>query len=272
MTTAFLRGRDHLQIGAITTRAAARCAAALSIGGAPKAYAHTDPNEDGVVFIAGAGGQLVAVADGHGGVAASEAVLEHLVAVAQARWLDPQSPLRGRWQEEALALLAGANARVLAQRARDAGRTRSRTTLALVVARPDEGRCYVASIGDSHVFQAQPAGAFDLACELSRSGECFFLGVGDETSETLLEKCVIGSEPIDETRALVVVTDGLSERGVGVDDPDATVADAVRRAAESEPGARAIETARLVVEAALAAHARQPSGDNVATGVIWLAE
>ncbi len=76
--------------------------------------------------------------------------------------------------------------------------------------------------------------------------------------------------PFGAARALALATDGLSELEVGVEDPEAAVAAAVGRAAGAPPELRALEAARGIVESALEAHRRNPSGDNVAAAVLWL--
>jgi len=267
--SAHLRGREHHEIGAIEARCDGALAVALSIGGAKKAYAHTDPNEDCAFYAAGEGGLCVAVADGHGGVEAAEIATAHLLEHWVPAWTAAAPPLRGAWQEAALGALARANVAIL-EAGGGSGRKQSRTTLAFAVVRPAEGFVYYASIGDSHVYQVMDGAAYDLACELSATGDPCFLGHGPETAETLREKCVIGAERLQSAQAVLVVTDGLSERLVGVDDPDVTVAEVAAQAAEAPPGERALALAYRLLEAALAAHVRKPSGDNVAAAVAWL--
>jgi hypothetical protein len=131
-----------------------------------------------------------------------------------------------------------------------------------------------ASIGDSHVFHAAN-GVLDLAHahahDHGTGDQTFFLGAGDETTDSLAGKCRIGEERLVGTQAILLVTDGLSERGVGVDEPEDAVAEAVLAAAERPEAERALALARRVVEVALAAHKRRRSGDNIATAVAWLA-
>lgn len=270
MRSTFLRGREHLEIGALELQGDADAAAAISIGGAKKAYAHTDPNEDCALTAVGDGGVLVAVADGHRGIDAAEIACRLLLERFAPDWTSAAPPLRGRWQEAAYGALAELNAAILAHAAGE-GRRLARTTLAFAVARPAENYLYYASIGDSHVYQVTGGAAYDLACELSATGEPYFLGIGRETIDSLREKCVVGAEQIGATEAILTVTDGLSERLIGVDDPDVAVAEASARAAEAAPPDRARTLARSLVEAALAAHTRNPSGDNVAAAVAWLA-
>lgn len=269
MNSAWLRGRDALELGAILERRTERGAVALSLGGAPKAYAHTDPNEDGALMVEGPGGVLVAVADGHGGVDAAEIALEHLYTTVAPGLVAADARLRGAWESAALEALLGTNAAIVARAARGA-RRRSRTTLACAVARPGEGWLFHLAIGDSHVYQVTRDGAFDLSCERAEGGESHFLGSGPETAESLRAKCLLGAEPLAGTRAVAAVTDGLSERQVGVEDPDAAVLEAWRDAAGVDAAERGAAFARGIVERALAAHLRQPSGDNVAAAVAWL--
>ncbi|HVP31431.1 MAG TPA: protein phosphatase 2C domain-containing protein [Myxococcota bacterium] len=270
MRSAWLRGPEALELGAIVERCAGRCAVALSLGGATKSYAHTDPNEDGALVVEGEGGVLVAVADGHGGADAAEAALGHLLAEVAPRLVAAETRLAGRWQDVALEALLGVCGAIRARGAQG-GRRKSRTTLACAVARPAEGWLFHVSVGDSHVYQRTEDGAFDLACERASDGEVCFLGAADDTAETLREKCLIGAEPLAGTRAIAAVTDGLSERSVGVDDPDLAVEEAARSAAEATPAERPATFARAILEQAMAAHRRQPSGDNVAAAVAWLA-
>lgn len=269
MNAAWLRGRDALELGVILERRAPRAAAALSRGGAKKSYAYTDPNEDGALVVAGEGGVLVAVADGHGGVDAAEIALEHLYVSVAPRWVGAQTPLYGAWEALAIDALTATNAAILARATRGT-RRRSRTTLACAVARFDEGWLFHLAIGDSHVFQVTRDGAFDLSCERVEGSDPSFLGSGPETPESLRAKCLVGAEPLEGTRAIAAVTDGLSEHAVGVEDPDAAVLEAWRDAAAAEVAARPAAFARGIVERALAAQLRQPSGDNVAAAVAWL--
>ena len=68
----------------------------------------------------------------------------------------------------------------------------------------------------------------------------------------------------------MLVTDGLSEQGIGVAVPEDAVAESLT-AAESKPfDLRPLETARGLVERALAAHVRHRAGDNVAAAAVWL--
>jgi len=266
---AALRGRDHGELGAIETCSEDGVALALSIGGAKKQYGHTDPNEDAALFSLGAGGMLLAVADGHGGVEASEAATTCVLERLAPRWTSDTRQLRGCWEEEALTGLAACEAAIL-KCAASGGRRLSRTTLALAVVRPAEGFLYFLSIGDSHLYQVRGGTAVDLAVERSASGKLFFLGDGLDTLDSLREKCVIGAETLAGLRAVVLATDGLSERGVGVDDPGLTVVQVSAQAARALDTSRALETARGLAQAALDAHRRNASGDNVAAAAAWL--
>jgi hypothetical protein len=266
---AWLRGRDHGELGAIETCAEGVAALALSMGGAKKVYAHTDPNEDGALFALGSGGALLAVADGHGGVDASEAALACVLETLAPRWTSRELPLRGGWEEQALSGLAACEAAIL-KRAAASGCRLSRTTLAIAIVRPAEGFLFFVSIGDSHLYQVCGETALDLAGERSVSGRLFFLGVGQDPTASLRERCVLGAETLGGVRAIVLATDGLSERGVGVDDPALTVAQVCARAARAPEMLRALETSRGLVQAALDAQRRNTSGDNVAAAVAWL--
>jgi serine/threonine protein phosphatase PrpC len=265
----WLRGRDHNELGAIETCAEGLVALALSIGGAKKVYEHTDPNEDGALFALGTGGTLLAVADGHGGVDASEAALGHVLETLAPGWTSSDVPLRSVWEEQALSGLASCEAAILSQAAAG-GRRLSRTTLALALVRPREGLLFFVSIGDSHLYQLRGESAVDLAAQKSASGKLFFLGMGKATASSLRKRCVVGTSVLAGMRAVVLATDGLSEEGVGVDDPAATVVQVCTRAAHAPRALQALETSRGIVQAALDAQRCNASGDNVAAAVAWL--
>ena len=269
MRAAWLRGRDHHELGAVETCTEGNAALALSIGGAKKVYAHTDANEDGALFALGDGGTLLAVTDGHGGVDASEAALACVRDTLAPGWTSKEVQLRGVWEAQALSGLAACEV-AISKSAAAGGRRHSRTTLALAVVRPAEGFLFFVSIGDSHLYQLRGPTALDLAGERSASGKLFFLGPGRGEPAALSEKCILGAAPLAGVRAVVLATDGLSERGVGVNNPAATVAEVSAGAAGAPGMLRALETSRALVQAALDAQRRNASGDNVAAAVAWL--
>ena len=98
----------------------------------------------------------------------------------------------------------------------------------------------------------------------------FFLGGGHPT-QLERDKALVGTAPLAGAGALVLASDGLSERGIGVEDPPATVTQALGHASGSEPDRRALEACRGVAETAMEAQRRNSSGDNLAVAVLWLA-
>ena len=96
-----------------------------------------------------------------------------------------------------------------------------------------------------------------------------YLGFASETVESLAGKHVAGVQPLAGTRAIVLVTDGLSEQGIGVAVPEDAVAECAEAAARGKPELLPLAVARGVVERALAEHRRHRSGDNVAAAVAW---
>lgn len=268
MRSARLCGRDHAVLGAVDALAEGPAAIALSMGGAPKAYDHTDPNEDAAAFAAGTGGWLVAVADAHLGCAASQVAIDFVLERAAA-WLADAGPVPGSWPEEARGALWDAHMAV--RRATGLPeRQGSRTTLAVGLARPGEGRLFWACIGDSHLFRVTPAAVEDLTSPGRPCPPRYFLGSESLTPEELGERAVVGSGPSAGARALVLATDGISERLVGLDDPAAALAEVAAQAACAAPELRPLEAARGLALRANAAHRRNPSGDNVAVAVCWL--
>lgn len=271
MRSALLRGREHLEIGAIDAVAEGPVAIAISMGGAKKSYAHTDPNEDAVFFSVGNAGILVAVADGHGGFEASEVVLEHLLSHPGPQWVEPGGVTPASWNRHALAAVSDANGEILRERF-DTDMEKSRTTLTMALVVPEADVLLYACFGDSHLFRVRPGGVVDLAAVETTMGLESFLGHGQETPESLAEKCRIGMEPLEDTIAVALASDGLSEYQIGVENPGAVVFESIETARRAAPELRPLEASRSIVEAALAAQRKNASGDNVCAAVVWLEE
>jgi serine/threonine protein phosphatase PrpC len=269
--SALRRGRENLEIGAVDAVAEGPAAIAISIGGAEKRYSHTDPNEDVVFFAIGSAGSLLAVADGHNGFEASEVALEHLLAHPGPQWVEPGGVTVESWHRHALAALCDANGEILRERI-DAAAGGSRTTLSLALALPESDVLLYACIGDSHLFQVRPGAVAEPAEAEGAAKQNFFLGYGLETPESLAGKCRIGSTPLADTVAVVLASDGLSEHRIGVEDPAAVVLESVEAARRAAPGLRPLVASRSIVEAALAAHRKNASGDNMCAAVVWLEE
>ena len=271
MRSARLFGRDHHTVGQLAVIAEGSAAITLSRGGARKTYDHTEPNEDAVLFAHSGHGVLLAVADGHHGAAGAQVVIEHLEAEWAGRWIGatPFGTSAETWRGEAERALVAANHAVLA----DAGRRGlppAPTTLALVLARPQEGFGLWAGIGDSHVFVVDERSAIDVLGHAQADRRASFLGYESLDVRSLCERSASGVVPLDGLEALVLATDGLSETGIGVVDP----AEAVHRAARSvrtfAAELRPLELARSVGDVALEAHRRNRAGDNIATAAVWL--
>ncbi len=266
---AALWGRDQQKLGEVGGATGTRCAVALSAGGAKKTYAHVDPNEDAAAFAEGAYGLLVAVADGHGGCEASELALRELLARYAADWTEAPRLPEANWEETVCRALGDLNDAVL-RNATGSGHP-CRTTLALALARPAEGRWLCASLGDSHVFEITSAGARDLTLSDFAIESTPFLGSRRWDQPALQARCFLSERPLTGTLAVALATDGLSEFSVGVEDPEACVAEAFHSGCDaSETPAAA--TAHIIVNHACEAHRHNPSGDNVAAAVIWLVD
>lgn len=271
MRSALLRGHEHPEIGAVEVVGEGPAAIAISRGGAAKTYPYTDPNEDAAFFALGRAGTLIAVADGHWGSRGSEQVLEHLLTHHATAWTDEPAALPGAdaWRAAALDALVAANDALLDDAERRSFQP-APSTLSLALARPGDDLLLHASVGDSHVFRIGGEGVEDLGWASRGRRRCYFLGDARTEPAQHPERCVIGCEPLGETRALVLVTDGISERGIGVDDPTAAVARAVETSAQRDLELRPLAACRGVVDAALAAHRKNRAGDNVACALVWL--
>lgn len=271
LRSALLCGRDHHRYGRVAAVAEGRAAIAISIGGAPKVYTHVDPNEDVALFVHGPGGILAAVADGHDGAAGSLAACEHLRSVWGATWTASTVALATResWEESAREAFAGAN-QALLETATRAGWPPAPTTLSFVLARPADDLLLYASMGDSHIFLVEGDTARDVSWMRERDGRPCFLGFDVESPDTLRAKTRIVVGRLEGLRAAILATDGLSERGIGVEDPAAAALDASNAADDGAADVRALETSRTLAETALDAHRQHRSGDNIATATIWL--
>jgi Protein phosphatase 2C len=264
---ALLRGREHTLLGRISAIAERAAAIAISRGGARKTYAHKDPNEDAAGFAASEHGTAILVADGHSGYAAAEIAIEHWLEVHAARWLAPATPnWAARWNDAAVELIADLNNAVI-EAADPRGLELSRTTLALAIARPLEAQLAYLSIGDSHIFCVGRDGVREIAAAPPQ--RTAYLGHPGHDAGALGPALRFGSAPLDALRGVVLATDGLSERGIGVADPAAAVAGAAADAQAEAPALRPLALARALAERALAAQRRQRAGDNVATAVFW---
>jgi hypothetical protein len=270
--TAFLRGREHHEIGGIALEGLGRVAIALSRGGARKTYDHTDPNEDCAAFAMGEGGELVIAADGHHGDLGSEAALEALLTDFAPRVTAASAPTKSpeAWRELAFEALLAANRAVL----ESAGRMKIQpapTTLVLAILRPADDLFVHASVGDSHLFAIDAAGATELGGRDPAWEFTPFLGY-EQASRVLLERYArVGVRGLADLRAVALVTDGLSEPGIGVEDPARTVhASVARIEAGTAADLSAVRTCRGIVEDAMRAHRRQKAGDNLACSVAWL--
>jgi serine/threonine protein phosphatase PrpC len=261
-----LRGRDHVAIGEIGVVAEGVAAAAISRGGAPKTYRYRDPNEDAAAFATGEAGCVIAVADAHLGCEASELAVAALLEGCARDWTGaPTAP--ADWPELARAAVAQAHDAV-AQSAARSGRFHGRTTLAFALVCPGDDLLAWASIGDSHLFQVNAAGATELAP--GSESPTYFVGASERTAEELMPRVRTGTAPLGATRVVMAVTDGLSEKQIGVVDPAAAVRDAVREAEGAAAALRPPAAARGLLELAFAAHRGNRAGDNVAAALVWL--
>ncbi|HXX48185.1 MAG TPA: protein phosphatase 2C domain-containing protein [Myxococcota bacterium] len=142
MRSIALLGRDWTELGPLAVAELPDGGAiALSRGLYPKAYAHTDPNEDAALLVRAANGTVLAVADGFNGTKASELAVERV---------------RARAEELLAASGPGFRAEVarVAAEVRAALPARSRSRSCLVLAALSGERCELASLGDSNAFVA----------------------------------------------------------------------------------------------------------------------
>lgn len=272
MQTAFLRGRDHQQIGRLELEGLPAAAVALSRGGARKTYSYTDPNEDCVAFALGEGGRLAIAADGHHGELGSEAAVEILLDRFAAEWTGATAPVDSEagWREQGIEALMAANRAILEV----AGRNQlppAPTTFVVALVRPEDDLLLHLSVGDSHIFAVDSGYAMELGGRDPSWKFTPFLGYEEARPQLLDQYAKIGLRNLADLRAVVLATDGLSEPGIGVSDPAATVQTAVGHVATEAPeDRRAVDACRTVVETAMHAHRSQKAGDNMGCSVLWL--
>jgi serine/threonine protein phosphatase PrpC len=270
--SARLLGRDQTELAAVAAIAEGRAAITLCRGGARKTYHHTDPNEDAACFALGEGGMLAAVADGHQGAHGSEAAIGWLLEHYAPAWTDRRSAEvdRDGWCRAARDLLLGVHEH-LAVRGRENPRGAAPTTLSVALVRPGEDVLLHASVGDSHAFVASGSeDTRDLGWASTGRSHAFFLGEEFEFGPPKSDRSVIGCQSLDGIDAVVLATDGVSERNIGLVDPATTVAACVAEAAGLDPELRPLEAGRRLTEAALAAQRSNEAGDNVAVAVLWI--
>jgi len=272
MKTAFLRGRDHQQVGRLELDGVGPVAVSLSRGGAPKTYSYTDPNEDCVAYALGGGGTLLVAADGHHGELGSEAAVETLLEQFAASWVAATPPVadEAAWRQQGLDALMACNRSILEV----AGRNQlppAPTTFVAALVRPDEDLLLYLSVGDSHLFAVDPGYATDLGGRDPEWKFTPFLGYEEASPELLGQYAKIGVRGIAGLNAIVLATDGLSEPGIGLSDPARAVHSIVQRTAiEAPTDRRAVDACRGVMEVALQSHRSQKAGDNMGTSVLWL--
>jgi hypothetical protein len=261
---AVLRGSQSQLLGAVSLVAEGGAAIALSRGGAPKRYAHTDPNEDASAFALGERGILLAVADGHNGCAAAEAAIDELMRRAAA-FLSQRRAGADAWWRQSVCEAFGAIQLALSARVEQGVRGHCRSTLALALLLPDDDLLGYASLGDSHVFRLGASESVDIGAH--PDALCGFIGNPADDLDSLAANSAIGIETLGDTRAVVLATDGISTPGIGVDIPEYAVFECAAHVERFAPELRALELARTIADAALAAHRRHRAGDNFAAAV-----
>lgn len=264
MRTACLLGRHYTQVGALDLVAEGPCALAISRGGANKQYSYTEPNEDACGFVWSAHGALVAVADGHHGAGGAERAIQHLIQVAPG-WLEALCPEVGAL-EAALRNALYDIGREIFDEAANKGLPPAGTTLSLALIRPGDDLLAHASVGDSHAFVTRDGAARDLGWSARNAASPDYLGHEREPHDPA--KFVVEVEPLADACAVALITDGFSEKGIGHVEPGSELQNIQRDTlSREEADLRAPDTARAIVDSAIAVQKRNRAGDNVACAV-----
>ncbi len=264
MRSALLAGRDHNELGAIEVIAEGPCAIAISRGGAPKTYSHTEPNEDACLFASGPGGVLVAVADGHRGATGSEIAVRHLLEHHAPAWTRATAGSAERLSEEAAEAMSNINLAILGEAER-CKLPPSPTTLSFALARPGEDLLLHASVGDSHIFRTREDTPVDLGWAARHDESPAYLGHPKTPQREA--KRTIGCEPLAGTRSLVLVSDGFSESGIGHRCPEAKLHAIQSHSLTCDDPLRPIETCRGVAESTISIQRKNRAGDNLCCAV-----
>ena len=228
-----LLGRDYPDLGPLAVvHALEGGALALSRGREPKAYAHTDPNEDGALLVRTPDGVVLAVADGYNGSAASERSLDAVRDAAPELMVEDDEAFERAGAELARSIAASLG-RVAPSRSW------------LLVAALRAGRCHFASFGDSALFRAGARGRLNVINELALRPSL--------AGRKLLTPLWCGAFERAPGERIAIVSDGVTNF---MQDP----ASLPRLLADAADDAAA---ARSIAEAALGGGA----GDNVAVAV-----
>jgi serine/threonine protein phosphatase PrpC len=270
LRTGILLGQAHPYLGAIDSISEGDLAVAISKGGASKVYDHVDPNEDAALWASGPGGVLLAVADGHSGAHGARAAMEALAERIAPAACASVAPCRGEdgWKDWLYGAVQTTNAQIVSATAALA-LTPAPTTLCLVVIRPAEELWASVGVGDSHIFRCAEGSARDCGWKghPGTRERAHFLGYPEESWHRA--NTALGCASLTGVESIVLATDGLSEHGIGLDDPASAVACASAGARDIESSRRAQWLAREVASRANDAHRRQKSGDNIATAA-WV--
>ncbi|MCP4039885.1 MAG: protein phosphatase 2C domain-containing protein [bacterium] len=268
MRSALFIGREHSDIGTIDLVGEGPCAIAISRGGAVKTYSHTEPNEDACGFAWGPGGTLLAVADGHHGATGAEIAVRHLIEDKGLRWTDSEALEAETLLREARESVAEINLAIFAEADRCA-LPPSPTTLCFALLRPAEKLLLHASIGDSHIFWTRDDAPVDLAWAAHNGSHPTY--IGRKRDLDLASACTIACEPLEASRAVVLVTDGFSEDGIGHAAPADVLAEIQSSTLVQDARLRPVETCRGVAESAMAIQRKNRAGDNIGCAV-WTAD
>lgn len=267
MRTAIFTGRDHRNLGVADVVAEGPCAIAISRGGAAKNYAYTEPNEDACGFAWATNGALLAVADGHHGAIGAELAVRHLIEECAERWTHTPALDAATLEGEAREAIGAINAAIFAEADRCHLPT-SPTTICFALVRPAEELLLHASVGDSHIFWTQNGFPVDIGWAAQNSSHPTYMGRTRDFTPS--DKCTISLESLAGTRAVILVTDGFSEDGIGHREPLDALATVQTRGFDQDAEIRSLETCRGVTESAMAIQKKNRAGDNISCAV-WMA-
>ncbi len=204
------------------------------------------------------------MADGHWGESGARIAIQQVAEFART-WVEDRSVREPSLWQDALIDAVQAAHRALVAAAE--GKRGPRTTLSLALARRPEGAFFSACVGDSHLFWIDRERCLDLGWP--RDQPARFLGQRDVDAAWVRQATRIETGTLRDTRALLAATDGLSEPGIGVDDPPLAVLEALEESSPYPQAERAAVAAHRLATTTCETHARNGAGDNIAIAVAW---
>lgn len=225
-------------------------------------YAHTEPNEDGILLAEGPMASLLAVADAHGGASASELALAWVADRCAENWCE--RPVgTNLWHQESMRLFHEIDEAIVSANKRTG--QESRTTLLLALVHHSQPVVFFASIGDCSAFIVE-RGTFCQGVGPQCGPQTKFMGCLTRT-ESLDVK--VWSISLTGSDALLLVSDGVTTPGTGFNNPAQEIGNVSHADIDMNSSSTASDLmVQRVVKAARQAQEKNRSGDNISVACL----